>query len=204
VADESIETFRPTNGRVVGVLGLGVALVLLVLAVVERAPAWTIGLLATIAMLTWAAVLRPRVRIVGDALELRNMFITQAVPLAAIEEVAVRRVLVVRARDRRFVSPAIGRSLRQTLRPKPPDQLGLATLQEGRDLVAKAADSYPDFVEERIRAAASDHRDRLGIQGRSDEQQALADDVRREVGWPELGAMAAAVVLLLVGIVLAL
>ncbi len=183
------ETFQPTNGRVVGVLGLLVVLVLMTLGAIEGYPLWGVGLLAVIGVLTWAAVLRPGVRIADDELVLRNMLMTESVPLGAIEEVAVRRVLAVRAGDRRFVSPAISRSLRQTLRPKKSDQ---------------PVPSYPDFVEERIRTAAADHRARLGIRGLSDEQEALARQARREPAWPELGALAVAVMLLLVGLVLAL
>jgi hypothetical protein len=189
MAEESIEKFQPTNGRVVGVLGLVAVLALMTLGAIDGYPVWAVGLLAVVAVMTWAAVLRPGVRIVGDDLELRNMFVTQSVPLGAIEEVAVRRVLAIRAGDRRFVSPAISRSLRQTLRPKKGDQ---------------PVPAYPDFVEGRIRAAAADHRDRVGIRARSDEQDALAHDVRSDPAWPELGALAVAVLILLVGVVLAL
>jgi hypothetical protein len=199
VTEESVETFRPTSGRVFGVIGLLGVVVLLVLGVVEGFPVWVLGLVATIGVLVWSAMLRPGVRIVGDKLELRDMFRTSAVPLAAIEDVAVRRVLVVRAGERRFVSPAIGRTLRQTMRSQPTS--GAPT--DGRDLVALAASSYPDYVEGRIRTAAADHRARLGIRAWSDEQQALARDVRREPAWPELGVLAVALLVSLVGIVLA-
>ncbi len=118
MAEEKIEKFQPTNGRLVGVLGLAVVLGLMVVGAIDGYPVWGVGLLAVVAVLTWAAVLRPGVRIVGDELELRNMFFTQAVPLGAIEEVVVRRVLAVRAGERRFVSPAISRTLRQSMRPK--------------------------------------------------------------------------------------
>ena len=183
------ETFRPTNGRVVGVLGLVVVLALLTLGAVDGLPLWGVGLLAVTGVLIWAAVLRPGVRISGDELVLRNMLVTVAVPLGAIEEVTVHRVLAVRAGDRRFVSPAINRSMRQTLRAK-----------KG----AQPAPSYPDFVEERIRTAAADHRERRGISGPSDDQEALARQVRRDPAWPERVALAVAVVILLAGVVLAL
>ncbi len=204
MAAEGIEKFQPTNGRVVGVLGLAAVLVLMTLGAIEGYPMWGVGLLAVVGVLTWAAVLRPGVQIADDKLVLRNMFVTQAVPLGAIEEVAVRRVLVIRAGDRRYVSPVISRSLRQTLRPKRRDLAGGGLVDEGPDLVALAARSYPDFVEGRIRVAAADHRDRLGIKGLSDQQDALARDVRHDLAWPELGALAVAVLITLVGIVIAL
>lgn len=201
MTEETVEVFRPTNGRVVGVLGLVVVVGLLVLGAVDGFALWVMGLLATVGVLTWAAMLRPGVRIVGDELELRDMFLTSTLPLGAIEEVAVRRVLVVRAGERRLVSPAISRTLRQTMRPKKTAR-GVAP-DGGDDVVALAMSSYPDFVEHRIRGAATDHRDRLGIRARSPEQRAQAEHLRRELAWPELGALSVAVLVLLVGIVLA-
>jgi hypothetical protein len=203
VAEQNEETFRPTDGRVAGVLTLIVVLGLMALGVVADYPLWGFGLLAAIGVLTWAAMLQPVVRIADDELVLRNMFITIGIPLAAVEEVAVGRVLAVRAGGRRYVSPAISRTLRQTLRSRrqgvgrDPDDLG-------RDLVALAASSYPDFVEERIRIAAADHRDRLDIKGWSDEQDALARQVRRDLSWPELAALGVALVVTLVGVVVEL
>ena len=199
-ADNHVENFRPTNGRFVGAVGLIGALAVFVVAVLEDAPLWLLGLSALVAVLVWASVLRPGVRIVGDELELRNMLTTSGIPLAAIEEVVVRRVLAVRAGDRRFVSPAISRTLRQTLRPKP----GSLVANKGDDLVALAAASYPDFVEHRIRQAVADHRARLGIRARSVDQQALGAAIRSERAWPELAALVAAGLVLVVGIVRAL
>ncbi len=195
MAEEKIEKFLPTNGRVVGMLGLAVVLALMVLGAIDGYPVWGVGLLAVVAVLTWSSVLRPGVRIVNDDLELRNMFFTQTLPLGAIEEVVVRRVLAVRAGERRFVSPAISRSLRQSMHPK---------RKRGTEQLALAASSYPDFVEQRIRAAAEDHRDRLGIRARSDEQLALADVVRTEPALPELAALAVALLVMLAGFVIAL
>lgn len=200
MTDDRVEKFRPTNGRFVGAVGLVGALAVFVVCLVEDAPLWLLGMTALVAVLVWAAVLRPDVRIVGDELELRNMLLTSGIPLAAIEEVVVRRVLAVRTGDRRFVSPAISRTLRQTMRPKK----GAQPAGSDGDLVALANASYPDFVEQRIRQAAADHRTRLGIRDRSEDQQALADAVRTEPAWPELAALVVSGLVLLVGIVLAL
>ena len=115
MAEQTDETFRPTDGRVAGVLGLVVVLALMVLGVVADYPLWMFGLLATIGVLVWASMLRPVVRIAGDELVLRNMFVTIGVPLAAIEEVVVSRVLAVRVGARRFVSPAISRTDRKSV-----------------------------------------------------------------------------------------
>jgi hypothetical protein len=204
VDGQSDETFQPTNGRIVGTLGLVVVLALLIVGALEGLPLWGYGLLLSIGVLTWAAVLRPGVRIAGDELVLRNMLDTTGVPLGAIEQVSVRRVLVVQVGEKRFVSPAISRSLRQTMRPKKRDRIRSEFPDEGRDMVALAARSYPDFVEHRIRDAAAAHRERLGIKGWSDEQEALGDQVRIKHARPELAALAVSLLLLVVGIVIAL
>ena len=46
---------------------------------------------------------------------MRNMLETIQIRLVAVEELAVRQVLAVRAADRRWVSTAVGRSLRKTM-----------------------------------------------------------------------------------------
>jgi hypothetical protein len=203
MADDGIERFHPTSGRAAGVVGLALVAVLLAVAALDGAPVWMFGGLAVIGVLVWASMLRPRVQIADDRLELRNMFVDVDIPVGAIEQVAVRQVLAVRAGDRRFVSPAIGRTLRQVVRSGRRGEAAGAGGEE-RDLVALATASYPDYVEERIRLAAADHRKRLGVTRWSQEQQALALDVRREPARPELGALAVAALVLLVGIVLAL
>ena len=68
---------------------------------------------------------------------LRNMLDTNVVPLAAIEDVAVRQVLAVRANEKRYVSPAIGNSFFRTIRPRT-DRSGEREL------------TYPDYVRDRI------------------------------------------------------
>jgi hypothetical protein len=201
VTEKRVEAFRPTSGRVVGVLGLLIVLVILVLGVREGFPLWMIGLVVTAGVLIWSALLRPGVRIVGDELVLRNMFLTHAVPLAAVEEVAVGRVLVVRAGDRKLISPAIGRSLNQVVRPRKAVRGGP---DSGRDLVKLAGSSYPDFVVERIRLAASDHRAQPGIRAMSQDQQDLTEQVRRSPAIPEIAALVASLAVLALGIVLAL
>ena len=102
---------------------------------------------------------------------MRNMVSEAEIPLAAIEQVALRQVLAVRAGNRRFVSPAIGRSRKSISRQ------GYAA----PDPVA----NYTDFVEQRIRTRMDDARARSGALT-SDEQLALGSAVRRDWAWPEL------------------
>ena len=60
--------------------------------------------------------------------------------------------------------------------------------------------SFGRFVETKIRNRAADARKRQGIAAKSPEQAALADDVRRVRAWPEIVALVAAVVALVVTI----
>ena len=92
---------------------------------------------AFFAIVSYAALLRPAVRVEKGTLVLRNMLDTNVVPLAAVEEVAVRQVLAVRAEEKRYVSPAIGHSFMRTIRPK--------VARDGR-----WRSSYPDYVRDRI------------------------------------------------------
>lgn len=174
--DEVVEDFGPSHGRVTGVLGLAICLGIVILGVVERdegfPPAAVWGALLG-GVLFWSASLRPRVRVDSSQLRLRNMLTTITVPLAAIEQIVVRQVLLVRVGDQRYVSSAIGKSWRQALKsnrqPKPGE-----------------AAPYPIFVEERLQQLAEEARARAGITLMSDQQLALAHGVRRDLAWPEI------------------
>lgn len=193
----SDEDFPPTNGRVFGVMTAAIGLLTIVLAVVEGGDVLLPGLAFGVFFVgvAWSALLRPRVSLRGDDLVLRNMVDTVTVPLAAVEEVVVRQFLAVRAGERRFTSPAVGRPRRQMAREdrgggSPSDVM----LQEGQ--------AFGLFVQERIRHRATEARERLGIRVGSAEQDALAAQVRRQPAVPELvwlvGSAAAFVVFLLV------
>lgn len=204
MSDEQPERFAPTSGRVMGVVGLLLAAGVAGLGLVDRDSGvadWVIALAAFGGVLIWAAVLRPRVSLVGDDLELRNMLQTDLIPLAAIEELAVRQVLAVRAGDRRFLSPALGKTRRQ-LRGRPAFGSGAVA---GR-LRSKPGDSattveFADFVEQRIRQRMEDARAARGIRPGSAEQVALASEVRRQPAWPEIVALSVLAVAVVVTIV---
>lgn len=194
--DGTVEAFRPTSGQVAGWIGLVLVAAVVVVGLADREagfPAPVVAGALVLGVLDWAAMLKPRVRVEGRWLVLRNMLETVRVPLAAIEEVAVRQLLVVRAGERRFVSPAVGRSRRQVVRASraPSD----ATPTD------PARQPYPDFVESRIRHLAEQARDVEGVARYSDEQVALAADARREPAWLEIGLLAAAVVAFVVTLV---
>jgi hypothetical protein len=174
--DQVVEDFRPSNGRITGVLGVGLCVGIVLLGVVEfdeGFPPAAIWAALFSAVLFWAATLRPRVRVTGSELRLRNMLTTISVPLASIEQIVVRQVLSVRAGDHRYVSSAVGKSWRQVLKSD-------RKREPGDDA------SYPAFVEERLTRLAEEARTREGISLMSDEQLALARAVRREWAWPEV------------------
>ncbi|WP_248582969.1 hypothetical protein [Nocardioides sp. InS609-2] len=191
-----VERFAATGGRVIGVFTVVMAAGLVILAVAERDESWALSLgLAGLALgaIAWASMLRPALAIDDDRLVMRNMVDTVHVPLAAIEQIAVRQVLAVRAGEKRYVSPVVGKTRRKMRRA----EKGAKSEQPKQGEIA-----YPDFVEERIRRRAEDARAERGIAMLSDEQLVLAADVRREWAWPVIALMAVPMVLFVVTLLL--
>jgi hypothetical protein len=176
VAEDEVEDFRPTSGRISGILGIGVCVATVVLGVTEFdegfPPAVVWGALFA-GVLFWAAMLRPRVRVSSSELCMRNMLDTVTLPLASIEQIVVRQVLSVRAGDRRYISSAVGKTWRQAMKRDSEHKSG-------------AEAPYPVFVEERLTQLAENARSKQGIALMSDEQLELAKSVRREWAWPEI------------------
>ncbi len=166
------EKFPPTSGRVVGSLAVLLCATLAVYAVLDGedgfgAPvAWGA---AFAGIVSYAALLRPGVRVESDSLVLRNMIDTNVVPLAAVDEVVVRQVLAIRAVGKRYVSPAIGTSFFRTIRPR-----------TGRD--GQVELTYPEYVRDRILHLAD------GARRRS--RDADPPPVRRQWAWPEIAGLA--------------
>ena len=188
-ADAVVERFQSTSSPFGGILGLGTAAAILALAVAARSTgtALGIGILAVLgALLSWMVLLRPALWRTSSDLVMRNMLRTDRIPLAAIDKVVVTQVLAVFAGDKRYVSPAVGYTVRQTVRARS-RPTGEPTGNEG------ATHSHQDFVEVRLNHLAQDSRERLGIRKGSPEQQALLADVRRSWAWPELVGIAACV-----------
>jgi hypothetical protein len=198
-SDAVVERFQPTSGRLSGILGLVTAAVILVLAVAAGDADRPLGVAIIAALgglLVWAALLRPALWVTDRDLVLRGMFRTDRIPLAAIDRVVVAQVLAVTAGGRRFVSPTIGYTARQTARanarrPESPSAK-----------VPSSVDTHQGFVEERLNHLAQDARDRQGIARGSSEQQALAAGVRRSYAWPELAGVAACLVAFLIWLAL--
>jgi hypothetical protein len=216
VATEELQRFRPTNGRVMGLLGI-VLCGALAAVFVTSAPAST-AVPATLAcafaaLLVWAAMLRPTVAATSEELRIRTMFETVEIPLASIETVLVRRFLVVRSGGRKYICPAISRSLRKTVRSElkwsggggnmllpgvTADGGGRSTLKQD----AGAHDlAYPDFVEQQIQQLARNHRSARGIEERSEEEYELGCQTVRRTAWPEIIGLAVLGLALVVSLV---
>jgi hypothetical protein len=191
MAEEPVERFRPTSGRLLGAVGLALVVAVVAAGVLDSdgdLPVTMIAGAVLFGALIWSAMLRPGVWVTESDLVMRNMLDTVRIPLAAIESVVVRQVLAVGAGDSRYVSPAIGQSWRQTYK----STHGAAP--------KTATESYPVFVEERISHLAEDARARLGVQRYSDEQVALASGVRRQPAWAEISVLAVAGVVFVVSL----
>ena len=198
MTDAAVERFRPASGRGAGVVGLVLATVLLVVGLVEGFPAWVLGATVSIGLLMWAAFLRPAVRIDHDDLVLRSMFATTWLPLGSIEEVRIGHTLAVVVGERRYVSPAVGRPRLRLVRGSAIGGLGgrpVGGVAAGPGFARAAEDAYPDYVEQRIRAAVEAS---LAAQPRSG-----AAAVRRTPAYVEIAVLVVALVLLVGGLVVA-
>ena len=206
---ERPETFRSTGALVFGATTVVVALTLAVLAAVHPragAPAWVSVALVLLAVIVHIAQIRPAVQLRETDLVLRNMLTTVHLPWAAIESVRVRQFLTVRVAGRDHHCAAVGRTRRQIHREarplvvdNPKDSAFGPLAAAGRRRPTEM--SFGRLVETKIQNRAADARARAGIAAESAEQHALADDVRREPAWPEIGALVLALVALVVALV---
>jgi hypothetical protein len=139
-------------------------------------------------------MLRPALWATEEHLVMRNLAETVHIRLAAVEELAVRQVLAVRATDRRFVSTVVGRSWRKALAARRTAASGGAGPQQGMP--------YADFVDDRLHELVDDARRAAGVRPGSAEQLALPDAVRREPAWLPVSLIALAVLVLVVSFLL--
>lgn len=186
MAEERVERFTAWGGRVLGGVGLALVVLVVVLGLPGIGNTYHPAVYAgcgLVGVALWAGLVRPAVVVVDDRLILHNPLSTVWVPLAAIEQVVVRQWLTVLAGDRRFTSSGVGRSSRQAMRD---DRRGNAVT--GAEI---ASLSFGAIVERRIDKLAEEARTMQGVARYSDEQQVLADGVRREWAWIEIGLLAA-------------
>lgn len=197
-ADKVVERFHPTSGQVTGWLTVVLAGVVVLAGLVyldEGFPPWVTATGLLLGVLAWAVMLRPALWATHEHLVMRNLAETLHVRLAAVEEMAVRQVLVVRAGDRRWVSTVVGRPWRKAITARrTPGSSGDAVPQEGMP--------YADVVENRLYELVDSARRVTGVRPGSPEQFALPGAVRREPAWLPLTLIAVAVLVLLATLVI--
>ncbi len=192
-----VERFHATSGRLTGWLATLVALGVGAAGMTyldEGFPLWVISTAVLVAVLSWAVMLRPALWVRGEHLVMRNMAETVHIRLAAVEEMALRQMLAVRAADTRFVSTVVGRSWHRTVKTGRPGR----TVEQGAR--SSKTVNYADFVEERLRHLVEQARDRAGVRAGSREQMALPDAVRRKREWVPIALICSAVLVVVVTI----
>src|SRR4051794_1994471 len=210
---EVVQTFRATNGRVTGVIGLAMCALVAVLSVATEGPSAAVPSVigcALLAVVVWAALLRPRVSATATELRMKTFAEDVTIPLASIDTVAVRRYLLVRSGGERYICPAVGRSLRKTVRDEmrwqghsqimaPVQAEDLAAVQT--EVKGDKGVDYADFVETQIAHLAHVDRATRGIEARSEEEYELGSQVVRRRAWLEVAALAVLGVAFLVALV---
>ena len=181
------EWFRNSSSTVWGMLAAGIAAVIVVVdAITGWHPETTAGGVL-FALVAYAAFIRTKVGVSDGDFVLHHLYSTVRFPMAALESVSVGRTLGAYAGGRTYVSGAVGRPIREAVK--------------GAKREHKPLSNHADFIEDRLNALAQDARDRRRIKRDSDEQFALAEDVRRSWDWPLIAvtiAVGAVFVVLLV------
>ncbi len=187
-----VQKFKPTGGVAIGYISLVVLGACVALAVVTEPNIFGIRVvlvLLLLMMLAWVALLRPRAEATATTLRLRNLFSEHHVPLAHIDAVAVRQMLVVWIGEDRYTCVGIGRSARQLMGNKrkrgPMAVLGIEQTDD-RMAIGQTAEigdgaDYATFVETRIEDLARTAKRDLGEQ---------SPEVRREWARPEIVGLA--------------
>jgi hypothetical protein len=204
-SDPTVEKFSPNGGTLTAVVAGLVALAfILAWAIdIDRVALWVPAVALLGAGVVWISTVRPRVRVQNRELVLQNMLTTTYLPLASIEEVAVRQVMAVRAGDKRYVCAGAGRTMRQAMKGSAAERARqqLGGLRGELAKVPEPGMDYADFVEIRVQELINEDRMRRGVKKFSPEADELAKQVRRQVDWPVVAALAAAVLLVVVGVI---
>lgn len=182
-----VERFGPTSGQASGYAGLGMAAFTVVYALLSGPTATGVSVAlgaVFFAALVWSVVLRPRVLVQADHLVLRNSFRDTRVPLAAVEHVAVGRMLTVWAEGEKHECLGVTRAHRRELRA---ERRRASDESHGFGEAAAAAAAHDrareTYVVRRIRELAEAARRRAGTEHGA---------VRRTWAWPEVAAVTVA------------
>jgi len=186
--DQPEEWFRSSSSTVSGLLSAGAAVVVIVIdAVTGWHPETTAGGVLFV-LVAYAAFIRTKVGVSEGDFVLHHLYSTVRFPMAGLESVSVGRTLGAYAGGRTYVSGAVGRPMREALK--------------GAKREHKPLSNHADFIEERLNALAQDARDRRRIKRDSEEQFALAEDVRRSWDWPLIAITAAVAVVFVILLVI--
>jgi hypothetical protein len=187
-----VQKFKPTGGSVVGyasIVLLGAAVVVALVSEPNLVGVRVALGILLLMLLTWIALLRPRAEATRETLRLRNLVSDHHVPLARIDGVVVRQMLLVWVGPDRYACVGIGRSARQLMGNKrkrgPMAVLGIEQTDDrmgtGQSPQVDESVDYASFVENRIEDLARSARRDL-----PDEPA----EVRREWARPEITALA--------------
>ena len=186
--DQPEEWFRNSSSTTWGFLSAGAAIAVVVIdAVTGWHPETTAGGVL-FALVAYAAFVRTRVGVSEGDFVLHHLYSTVRFPIAALESVSVGRTLGAYAGGRTYVSGAVGRPMREAIKGAKRDH--------------KPLSNHADFIEDRLNGLAQDARDRRRIKRDSDEQFALAEDVRRSWDWPLIAITGVAAVVFVVLLVI--
>jgi hypothetical protein len=205
----TVERFAPNGGTPTAIIGGLVVIGFIVgwAVDVDGVPLWVPAVALLGGVLIYASTIRPRVLVRGRDLVLRNSFSTTVIPLAAVDELAVRQVLAVRVGDKRHVCAGVGRSLRQAVKGSPyqraREQMGGLRGQLEMAAVRESGMNYADYVEGRLQELVNEDRARRGVRRYSAEADELGQQVRRERAWPEIAALVATALFFVVALVVA-
>lgn len=210
MAADSTKNFYSLGSRVLGGIGVVLALVVVGVAAVDRTSGiadWLVALMVLLAVLIWCAMIRQSVALDRTTLTLRGMFRTVSVPLVSVQGVATSQVMVITADGKRYVSAALGRTRREQRRDdrRTSDSgRGIAGGLISMPLAAHFNDegttnaglkpTYESLVEEQIRTA----RDLA----RNDRGSGPAGEVVVRRAWPEIVITAVSAVVTVILLVL--
>lgn len=187
---ELLERFKPTAGRLLGIAGVAIVLLVAYAVASTGLDRGTIGFLAALALilvLVWAALIRPALRAYDDHLLIRNSWSDVRIPWGRITDVDVKQTLQVYVGHERHHCVAVGKSARQIIRGgQKRGVVGGAAL--GTQKLDDLADQptltgahttgmhYADYVVIKIQTYASAQRGQTG----------QITEVTRTWAWPEI------------------
>lgn len=184
--------FPPTSGALTGWTSMLLATAGIVWTLVNRhdvVAARLVTGLALFALVCYAYLLRPRIRVVDDVLHLVNPFEDVRIPLHVVSRVTVRSATNVYVGSKRYVGVAVGRKLRQMASPQGVGSGGISPLglRMGRTMLSGSEppgpdQKLPDLLEEWVGSRASLARsDRLRDPG--DRPVPAGESVQRTRVW---------------------